>query len=476
MCYRRLLCAGLLSGAVFGPYSVAVAAGSALLKPPADPFSTADQLHTEAPSGQSCVLMSDVPLSLVQVVDRALCANPQTREAWANARYQAAQLGVAQAAWLPNVSATLASNRVHADGGVGIQGTYNQSSLALSASWLLYDFGARDASVEAARQLLLAANASQDATLHTVFLAAVQAWSQWFAAQGAVAAARESEKASQESLRASERRYEVGTATPADRLQARTAWSQAVLARIKAEGDERTARGVLMNVLGLPADAMLPVAQPEEIQPVASFEADLKQLIQSALAARPDLAAAEAQVKVAQAGVAQAKAAGLPSLSLTSSVTDGHSSAGNPSRNDTIGLSLSVPIFTGYAQTYRIRSAEEQLALKEATRERIANQVSLDVWKTYHALITATESVRAASDLLASAGQSRRVAKGRYDAGVGGILDLLSAESALANARQQEVQARFSWLSARFALAQALGRLSLADLVQPERSFGTDKK
>lgn len=406
-------------------------------------------------------------LSLAEVVDRALCANPQTREAWANARYQAAQLGVARAAWLPGLTGTASASRNQVSGTSSSHGDYSNASLSLAASWLIYDFGGREASVEYARQLVTAANASQDATVQAVFLSAVQGWSAWFAAQGAVDAARESEKASLESLKASERRYEVGTATPADRLQARTAWSQAVLARIKAEGDERTARGSLMNILGLPAGDPLAVARPAAPGPVAAFEGDLNKLMADAVAARPDLAAAEAQVKAARAAVDQARAAGMPSLSLSTSLGESHSSVADPARSGAIGVTVTLPLFTGYASSYRIRAAQEQLAAKEAARARIANQVNLDVWKSYHALLTATQSLKASSDLLESASQSRRVAKGRYDAGVGGILDLLNAESALASARQQDVLARYTWVSARFALAQSIGRLSLADLALP---------
>ena len=417
-------------------------------------------------------------LSLEEVVERALCANPQTREAWANARYQAAQVGVAKSAWLPGVSGTLTDNRLHASGAAAVPGDYSQASLTLSASWLLWDHGARSASLESATQLLAAANLSQDATVQAVFLSAVQAWCGWFAAQGAVAAALESEKASQESLKAAERRYEVGTATPADKLQARTAWSQTVLTRIRAEGEARSARGVLMNVLGLDASDSQAIAAPGQTRPTGEFEADLGRLIERAKGARPDLAASDAQVRAARAGVALARANGLPTVTLGASAGETHNSLTDPATNGSIGVTVSIPVFTGFATAYRVRAAREQVAVKEAQRERIERQVSLDVWKAYHGLVTATQSLRASADLLASAEQSRRVAKGRFDAGVGGILDLLNAESALASARQQDVQTRYDWLIAKFGLAQSIGVLSLSDLQKPESipAYPADKK
>ncbi len=97
--------------------------------------------------------------------------------------------------------------------------------------------------------------------------------------------------------------------------------------------------------------------------------------------------------------------------------------------------------------------------MKAAQRDRIRSQIALDVWKAYQNLTTATQSLQATADLLASAEQSERVALGRYKAGVGTVLDLLSAQSALASARLQRIQAGLDWYVFRATLAQAMGAL-----------------
>jgi len=81
------------------------------------------------------------------------------------------------------------------------------------------------------------------------------------------------------------------------------------------------------------------------------------------------------------------------------------------------------------------------------------------VWTNYQDLVTATQSIRTAADLLTSAEQSERVALGRYKAGVGTILDVLNAQSALASARVQRIQAALDWFVSRGALAKAMGTL-----------------
>ena len=85
---------------------------------------------------------------------------------------------------------------------------------------------------------------------------------------------------------------------------------------------------------------------------------------------------------------------------------------------------------------------------------------------------TATQTLRTSADLLASAEQSERVALGRYKAGVGTILDLLNAQSALAAARVQCIQAQLDWNVSRASLARAVGTLD-SRLLQPAAELKT---
>ena len=390
---------------------------------------------------------------VLEVVDQALCRNPKTHEAWSNARYRAAQMGIARSDYLPDLDAELAESRSRTDGE-----TTKLREASLTLSWLLYDFGARDANLENARQLLSAAASTLDATVQTIFLTALQSYYNAQAARAALTAAQESEKASRESLSAAETRYRVGTATPADRLQAQTAWSQAVLARIKAEGAVKTTLGTLANAMGFDASQSIILDDIPRAMPETTFEHDIEALIAEARRHRPDLLAAEAQVRAAQASIDYARASGRPTLSLGAG--PGWKDTGSISANsNSIGLTLTLPLFSGFETTYRVRSAEALADAAAAQRETLRQQVALDVWTNYQSLITATHSIRTTADLLASAEQSERVALGRYKAGVGTILDVLNAQSALASARLQRIQAALDWYVSRAALAKAVGTL-----------------
>ncbi|MES2013218.1 MAG: TolC family protein, partial [Pseudomonadota bacterium] len=132
-------------------------------------YQSSDPLKTEAlmpptmPAGylehDTCVGVDYASeLTLTNVVEAALCNNPQTREAYASARVQAAQVGIAKSAYLPSVNDNVAANVNWANPELTVRSNpYSNLSNNIVASYLLYDFGNRDANLENARQLLQAA-------------------------------------------------------------------------------------------------------------------------------------------------------------------------------------------------------------------------------------------------------------------------------------------------------------------------------
>lgn len=402
-------------------------------------------------------------LNLSDVANAALCNNPQTREVWANARAQAAQVGIAKSAYLPSVINTIGTN-VNASSPrlVTRDNAYSNLNNSLVATYLLYDFGNRDAALENARQLLQAASATQSAAVQTILFAAVTNYYQVQASISALEAAITSETTAQESFKAAEARYQAGVTTPADKLQAQTAYAQATLTRITAEGALKSAYGSLANVMGLPANATLTLMPSQLNVEAVELNQDITTLINEAIARRPDLIASEAQVKAAEASILSSRAAAKPTVNLAMSNAWQDGSQLSSINTTTVGLNVTIPLFIGYAPSYRIQSALANADVKIAQRDRLKLQVSLDVWGAYQSLRTAIESVNASNALVRSAEESARVALGRYKAGVGNIIDTLSAQSALANAHQQIVQSTLNWNIARASLAQAIGGLDNA--------------
>ncbi|NOT66843.1 MAG: TolC family protein [Methylophilaceae bacterium] len=403
-------------------------------------------------------------LTLAGVAEAALCNNPQTRAAYASARVQAAQVGIAQSAYLPALTDNVSGNLNFSSPASSRSNPYGNLSNSLVASYLLYDFGNRDANLENARQLLQAASATQSSVVQNVLLSAIQAYYQVQAGIAVLDAARETERASEESFKAANARYSAGVATPADKLLAQTQFAQNTLTRITAQGTLNTAYGTLANVMGLAANQTLKLASASPVQTSQNLDQDMDALIEQARVRRPDLIASEAQLKAAQASIEASRAAAKPTLSVALSNNFQDGSDLRSSNNTALGMTLSIPLFSGFAPTYRIRSAQANAEVRAAQRDQLRLQISLDVWSAYQNLRTSNQAITAAEALLSSAEQSAAMSLGRYKAGVGNIVEMLNAQGALATARQQKIQADLNWNIARASLAQAMGGLDSAML------------
>ena len=400
----------------------------------------------------------DKPLSLIDVTEAALCNNPQTREVYANARVQAAQVGVARSLFFPSVTDTLSAtenkNRTT---------NYSNATNRIVASYLLYDFGSRDANLENANELLRAASATQNATVQTVLLAAVNAFYQVHATRAVLNASIDSERLYQESFKSAEAKYLAGVATPADKLQAQTSFANATLTKLKNEGALKIAYGNLANIMGVPANINFQMADSQLDVIPELVDQDIEALIEQARIQRPDLIASEAQLKASLAKIEAVKADAKPKVRIDASNQYDENLLGQTSQNTSqIGIFLSIPLFEGYKPTYLIRSAEATAELNASKRDQLKLQVSLDVWTAYQNLKTANESITASNVLVSSAEESSRVALGRYKEGVGNITDTLNTQNALANAKQQKIQSVLNWNIARTTLAQSIGVLDNA--------------
>jgi TolC family type I secretion outer membrane protein len=457
----------LLAGLMIAPQ---VTAAGSVWYTDGDPLSTSLELPPAVYgvgfkpeiAGQSCAgLDFSKALTLADVTEAALCNNPQTRESYANAKVQAAQLGIAKSAFLPTLTDSFGLNQNFVNPESVSRGReFSNLSNSLAVSYLLYDFGNRDAALENARQLLNAVSATQSAIVQNILLSTVKAYYQVQSDIALLEATKEAERFNLESFKSAEAKYKAGVSTPADKLQAVTAYAQATLNRISAEGTLKTDYGILANVMGLNANMPLNLL-PSVNSSVntAEIERDINQLIEYARVRRPDLVASEAQVSAAKAGILASRAAAKPTVSVGVSNSFQDGSSLSSTNSSTLGLTVTLPIFSGYAPTYRIRSAEATAEVREAQRDQLKLQISLDVWTAFQNLRTAHETIKSAEVLVNSATESARVALGRYKAGVGNIIDTLNAQSALASANQQKIKADLNRNIARAALAQAIGTL-----------------
>jgi outer membrane protein TolC len=392
------------------------------------------------------------PVTLERIIDIALENNPQTREAWLRARAAEAALGSERSGYLPevDVNASLShTNSSHLSFGPSVALTY-----------LLFDFGGREARVEQARQTLIASDFLHNQVIQDVILRVEQAYYQYLDAKALLAAQDATLSQRRTTLDAAEARHRAGVATIADVLQARTALSQAQLTYDTIEGNLRAIEGALATAMGVTPTTRFELGElPAEV-PADEISGAIDELIAIAQKMRPELAAARATAERANARIREVRSEGLPEITASASAGVNFFSDGDRTTPHAAVIGLRFPLFTGYRNTYDIREAEINAELAREQVRDLSQQISLDVWTSYYALRTAKQRLATSRVLLDSAQQSAEVARARYREGVGTIVDVLTAEAALETARAQEVQARTDWFLALAQLAHDTGRLN----------------
>jgi outer membrane protein len=147
-----------------------------------------------------------------------------------------------------------------------------------------------------------------------------------------------------------------------------------------------------------------------------------------------------------------------PALALSGNINDSGSSLDRTTWNFSGMVSLGIPIFQGGAIDAQIRQAEGQLAQAKAQVGTQSLQVRLDVEQARLGIRGAKAAIATADDAFTNSRDRLRLAEGRYQAGVGSIIELGDAQLALTTAAAQKVQAQYQLYTARAQLIKALGR------------------
>jgi len=402
-------------------------------------------------------------LTLADIIDIGLTNNPNTRATWLAARAAAAQVGIDRADYLPNLDLDAEVSHI-TQSAVGGRFSYSQDVYGASATFhlLLFDFGGRSAKLDEAWAGLLAANWAHNAEIQNVVLDIEAAYYSYLDAKALLVEADATIRSSEMNLDAARKRHEVGVATIADVLQAQTSLSRAKLARESLAGRIEVQRGVLATTMGIPANTAFDLGTlPAEVAALEISEA-VESLIEKALAGRPDLAQARWQTEQAASHLRRMKAEGLPTISATAFGERRYYFPGafeNHDNNWSAALLMHFPLFTGFAHTFDVKKAEAEFEASQTQVTSLEQQVVLEVWNSYADLKTAAQRIKTSRDLVSSAEASNRVSLAQYKQGVGGILDLLTTQAALALARAQEIESRSDWFLALARLARATGSL-----------------
>ena len=417
------------------------------------------------------ILKAAQSLSLLNIVDIALRNNPETAAAWAQARSAAAAYESNKGTYYPQLGATAGTSYIRGYSDNGETSYTQRDSLgALELNWLIFDFGGREATLDEAREALIAADWSHNAIIQTIIFEVEKAYYNYATAKVLLEAEMATYKEAETNLEASKDRHHAGVATIADVLQAKTALAQARLSLDIIQGQIQTTRGALATAMGLPANTPYDIVIPKKEIALKEILEKVEAYLAQAEKQRPDLAAARAQARKAGARVRRVEAQAYPSINGTANWgSTYYGTTALYKNNYSGGLQVSVPLFTGFSQRHNVEQARADEETAQARLKSLEQQVVLEVWTSYYNLKTAEQRVRTSEDLLKSATESYQVALGRYKAGVGSILDLLSAQSILESARAQRVQAFSDWFVSFAALARDTGTLNVSNTDSLER-------
>lgn len=331
----------------------------------------------------------------------------------------------------------------------------HQVLLRLAAQYPLYTGGRLEAQVALAEANVRGARAVLERTKQQVVFQVQQTYLQLLLARENEAAAQRAVAAAEESVRVARARLAAGVAAPFDVLQAEVslAGARQTLARAQVQvGNTQAALAALVN---LPLDAAI---EPTDVLRPQPVEGSLAEFVQRALRQRPELEELRARAQAARASIELARSGGRPNVALAAQY-DWSGPSSHLANSWSVTLAVTLSLHDGGITQQRVREAElrlEQLALLEAqTRQR----VELEVRQAWWSLQQTGPELAAAERAVEQAREALRIARVRFEAGVGTSLELVSAQAQLAQAEVGLATARFNQNLARLQLLLATGAL-----------------
>jgi outer membrane protein len=412
------------------------------------------------------------PVTLTEAIAMARRNAPAAVQARGLERNASAALRQARAAFIPTLSINASSGRTQ---GTTINPFSGQLQPLTGNPWSygngaglnleLFDGGRRFSEINRVR----AQGEVADVTaISAEFDASLQVKQQFYAALAAresEAAARAQLEQAEQQLKASTARVAAGVATKSDSLRSAIQVGNAQLAVLTAQNDLRVANAALTRAAG--STVTITAAPSDTLDALTSLpaEADLLQLAERG----PAVQLAEAQVAVARAAKRTQRAAYLPTLSMSYNYNFSANSRGfaggnlllvggdNASRQ-TMNFNLQYPIFNGFQREAQTVQADVALTNAEAQLRdaRLAARQNLTTF--LRSVQNAQARVQVQLAAIAAAEEDLRVQQQRYALGASTLLDLLTSQTQLNQARQALIQARLDSRIARAQLSALVGR------------------
>ena len=413
-----------------------------------------------AMANTDCATMHHIPkeeIGLDEVINIGLCRNSKTSAAYAALQSQRFTKNASYSNYLPNISGTAHANRSHTE-----HDDWDYTA-SLSASYLVFDFGKRESDFAQSLATYRAAGFDYDETVQNYVYSIVGAYYTLLKADADVKSAQSALTVAQTAKDTADKKFKSGVVARADVYKAETTLASSQLELERAKNNREIARGTLLNALSFPADEDIKIKDMP-----ASFGSDaesenIDELIKIAQKQRPDILKATSQKNAAWHRRNSAFLKNLPSISVTGGVDVTDKTVGGMFDNmtakthGTIGVSVSMPIFTGFLNFYNARAANADYENIKYMEQSVHDDATMDVFTAYQNYKTARTVLKQSQILLKSATESERVTSGMYRVGRSTMLDWQTAQAELVNAQKQNNAARYDLFIKRAAVALAIG-------------------
>ena len=461
-----------------------IAAGSISSQAQSAPVSPDKIWHSKAEEGVSHELAT-VPSSkyivdpaktytVADLIDLAEEHNPETRLAWQNAKAKAASLGIARSALYPTMAAIAVANTSRVRLLVGADFFRQTSGVFqpdLQVDYLIFDFGARSGAIDEAKANLLGADFAFNDTHRKIIFQVTTAYYQLLNEMGQETAAEASLKNAQAVQEDAAERLANGLATKPDVLETAAATAQAEYDLQAVVGAEEIARGNLATVLQLPPETQIQVQNIDDLSLPPDLIEPEDQAVARAFQQRPDLKEQVTRLRAAKAEIKQARSTYFPTLGFSGEggterqygQQDLLTSAYNSGEVWNVNLQLKWTLFDGRRREHQIAEAKAETSAAQASIDSLQDEIANEVWAAYSNVKTAQRQRQAAAALLTSANQSYAAALESYQDGVRNLLDVVSAQKTLAQARSEDIYTRTQLLTQFANLAFRTG-----DLIQAQ--------
>ena len=322
----------------------------------------------------------------------------------------------------------------------------------VSLSQVLFDFGKTFASTDAARRLAEQAQENVELQRQLITLAVKESFININFARRLIRVQEQALERADLNLRSARGFFEVGTRPKSDVARAEVDVANARLDLIRARNAEQVARVGLNTAMGIAADA------PTDVQDNLVYEettVNRGQLLGEALAQRPEYKQARLRVSEAEARMRRAFRDFFPDVTANAFY--------GGTRTDLneiweVGVALSWTIFDGGNRIARFRETKASVESAQATVRSTELDIAREVEQAQLIVNEGRERIAAAQVAVASAQENFRLAQGRFDAGVGTILELTDAQLFLTQAQNTEAQALADYRIAVARLERAIGR------------------